>query len=184
MQSFTRSVAKAALVLALAGVGSAANAAIIISEPQYIDDDTFKVVVELSAPLGVALDGLELSIDFDAPPLSLTQVVKQAGLPGNYESLQLKFGSISYAVAATIPTGPLFELTFDVAAGTPAPSALIDVVVTAFPTFTDVEADPIIGTDTLEVTLVPEPATYALFGAGLALVAWARRRRGAVAQRG
>jgi hypothetical protein len=163
-------------------VGGAANAAIIISEPQYIDEDTFKVVVELTAPLGVALDALDLSIDFDEPPLSLTQVVKQAGLPGNYESAQLKFGAISYLVATTIPTGPLFELTFDVAAETLAPSASIDVVLTAYPTFTDVEADPIIGTETLEVTLVPEPATYALFGAGLALVAWARRRRGAIAQ--
>jgi hypothetical protein len=177
MQSFTRGVAKVALVLALAGVGGAVNAAIVISEPQYVDDDTFKVLVELSAPLGVALDGLELSIDFDEPPLSLTQVVKQPGVPGNYESLQPKFGSISYAIAAAIPTGPLFELTFDVAAGPLPPSASIDVVITAFPTFTDVELDPIEGMATREITLIPEPATYALFGAGLVLLACARWRR-------
>lgn len=176
MQCISRGIVSAALFLTTIGVGTTAQAAITISEPQFIDDDTFQVMVGLSAPLGFDLDGLELSIAFDEPPLALVQVVKQAAVPGNYESLQPKFGSISYAVAQGLPTGPLFQLTFNLTSPVVS-DASIDVTLTAFPTFTDEELEPVPLFASREVAAIPEPGTYALLGAGLALVAWARRRR-------
>jgi hypothetical protein len=173
MQIFIGHIAKAALMLALAGAAGGTSAAITISEPEFLDEDTFLVMVALADPFGTALDALDLSLGIDNPPFSLVQVVKQPGVPGNLESDTPSFRTISYLTAATIPTGPLFELTFDVTSP-PGPEASIDVTVTGRAIVNDEEFEiPLSGS----ITFIPEPATYALVGAGLVLVAWTRRWR-------
>jgi len=184
MRSFTKGIAKAAVLFALYGAGAGANAAIeiILSEPEFIDKDTFQLLVTLTEPYGVALGGLDVDIDFGQAPLFLHPVVKQSGVPGSLENLSpFTFGTISYGTAATVAAGPLFQLIFDVVQPVPPmvqmDVAKIDVIVEAFPEFVEEELPPITRAASQDVTLIPEPASYFLFGAGLMLVAWARRHR-------
>jgi len=176
MHNLSRLFRKALLLAALCSAGEGAQAAITISEPQFLpnDTDTFQVIVSLADPFGTALDSLDLKLDFDDAKFHLVQLEQQPGVPGTFESVTPKFGTISYAVAATVPTGPLFKLTFDVIPPLD-PKKSILVTVTGSPTFVEEELPPIVLTGS--VTLVPEPTTYALLGAGLVLVGWVRGRR-------
>lgn len=176
MPYLSRFIKTIVALAALCGASGGAHAAITISEPQFLpnDSDTFQVMVSLAEPFGTALDSLDLRLAFDDSKFQVVQVEKQSGLPGTFESVTPKFGTISYVVPATVPTGPLFKLTFDLKAPVD-PHQSIVVTVTGGPTFAEEELPPIALSGS--VTLIPEPNTYALLGVGLALVGWVRARR-------
>lgn len=176
MRFIARGLTNAALLLSLSAAGTGANAAITLSSPEFLpgDADTFDLMVSLDAPFGSPLDALELVVQFDDSNFDLTQVVKQPGVPGNFETVTPKFGSISYPLAATISSGPLFKLTFDVKPPVD-PTESITVTVIGRPTFVEEELEPI--TLTQSITLIPEPSTYALFGIGMVAFAAIRLAR-------
>jgi hypothetical protein len=180
MQIFARWVASVSLAIALFGAWGMANADITISVsgPQFLVEnnpakDTFEVLVSLATPFPNPLDSLDLQLTYSLAAYSWVGFEQQPGVPGTFEKGSATFGSVSFVEAATIPVGPLLKLKFDATLPIHL-NETIKVTVIGRSTFTGDESEDH-GSKT--IMLVPEPTTYALFGAGLALLGWVRARR-------
>jgi hypothetical protein len=96
-------------------------------------------------------------------------------LPGDFFALQSSNGEFEFNVNTQGVTGPAYDIEGIVnPAGTEPDVSLGTVPSAAFALF---------GTVTPPITQVPEPRSVTLFGAGLAGLAWLRRRKAAWAPR-
>lgn len=163
------------LVFALTLSALPAQGAVILSDPVFSDADSFKLFLELDAPLDFTVDAVEVKVNFDAPltQSAVNPVVKLAAVPGTFESAVPTIGFINYLLPASIQVGQLFEFSFDGAVASPS---TVNVILTIFPTGIE---EPVEFPRSVEVAVsaVPEPSTTLLLLVGLLGVAGLRARR-------
>jgi hypothetical protein len=150
------------IAFGLAVMGGPARGAVFLSGPTFSDLDSFTVSLESDAPLGFALDAVELTISFDAP-LTLTAVNKQPAVPGNYDTAIITKGFINYLTPGTFGVGKLFEFSFDGATASPA---TVNVELVVFPVGNE---DGVTFFRTMEVSAaaIPEPGTLVFLATGV-----------------